>query len=127
MNQRNLIGLALAVSISALSLPFSVQAQQTTSIGKLQPPDNTTTIQGTIESVVGNNFTLSDGTGEVIVDAGPRWWKEVNVSPGEKVTVVGKMGKGEFDAYSITKADGTKIEIRPATDGPPPWAGKPKR
>lgn len=122
-----LVGLTLAASASALSFPLSVQAQSTTSINELQGIQPIT-IEGTVESVVGNNFILEDETGQVIVDAGPRWYQEVNVSPGEEVTVVGEADRdGEFDAFSITKENGTTITIRPATEGPPPWAGGPNR
>jgi len=81
------------------------------------------TIAGRVTSVVGNSFTLDDGTGTVIVDAGPRWWQAITVEPGESLRVTGEMDNGEFDAFSITKADGSVIQIRPAS-GPPPWAGR---
>lgn len=55
------------------------------------------TISGTVKSVVGNEFTLNDGTGEIIVDPGPRWWKEINLTPGEQVTVVGEYDDYDFD------------------------------
>jgi hypothetical protein len=65
----------------------------------------------------------SDHTRQIIVDAGPRWWKEVNLQPGEQVSVRGEMGKGgELDAFEITRGDGSVIDIRP-DNGPPPWAG----
>lgn len=84
------------------------------------------TLTGTVGSVVGNSFTLSDGTGEIIVGAGPRWYQEVTVLPGEPLTVVGEYDQGEFDAYRITRANGDVIVVR---DGPgrPPWAGGPNR
>lgn len=47
-------------------------------------------IQGKIRSIVGNDFILSDGTGEIIVDAGPRWYHQLNLRQGETVTVVGE-------------------------------------
>lgn len=35
----------------------------------------------------------------------------------------GELGrKGELDAFSITRTDGSVIDIRPG-EGPPPWAG----
>ncbi|NJO39273.1 MAG: NirD/YgiW/YdeI family stress tolerance protein [Cyanobacteria bacterium CRU_2_1] len=112
------MGLGSALLISGLAIVPATQAQ--TPIGELQESQGIT-ISGTVISVVGNDFILDDGTGNIIVDAGPRWWHEINIEPGEELTVVGKLDNDEFDAISITKADGTVIQIRPAS-GPPPWA-----
>jgi Bacterial OB fold (BOF) protein len=122
MNQRIFTFSILAVSISALTIPVFVQAQ-TTRIEQLQQRSRGTTISGEVVSVVGNDFILSDGSGEIIVDAGPTWWHNIDVKPGEQVTVIGEVSKksNEFDAFSITRGDGSTIDIRPA-DGPPPWA-----
>lgn len=118
MSKSGFIGLGSALLISGLAIVPATQAQ--TPIGELQESQGIT-ISGTVISVVGNDFILDDGTGNIIVDAGPRWWHEINIEPGEELTVVGKLDNDEFDAISITKADGTVIQIRPAS-GPPPWA-----
>lgn len=123
MNKHLLIGLTIATSISAVTVPASAQ----TRIGELQQRPAGTTITGRVTSVVGNDFIVEDGSGEIIVDAGPRWWQQINVSPDEQVTVVGELARGgEFDAFSITRSNGSVIQIRPA-QGPPPWAGGPNR
>ncbi|MFQ4137760.1 DNA-binding protein [Nodosilinea sp. PGN35] len=107
-----------------LGATFPVVAQ-TVSIESLRQQDGTT-IVGTVGSVVGNSFTLSDGTGEIIVGAGPRWYQAITVTPGEQLTVVGEYDNGEFDAYRIIRANGDVIVVR---DGPgrPPWAGNANR
>ncbi|OKH22027.1 DNA-binding protein [Hydrococcus rivularis NIES-593] len=127
MNQKIFVASIALASISALTIPTFVEAQ-TTRIEELQQRSRGIAISGEVRSVVGNDFVLDDGSGEIIVDAGPRWWREIDIQPGERVTVTGEMSKksGEFDAFSITRADGSTIEIRPA-DGPPPWAGRPNR
>ncbi|MBW4677013.1 MAG: DNA-binding protein [Desmonostoc geniculatum HA4340-LM1] len=79
-------------------------------------------VSGEIRSVVGNEFILEDGTGQIIVDAGPRWYHQLNLRQGEKVTVVGEYDDYDFDAFSITRSNGEVIRIRNA-GGPPPWAG----
>lgn len=84
------------------------------------------TISGVITSVVGNDFVLDDGTGEIIVDAGPRWYHQLNLQEGEQVTVLGEYGNDEFDAFRITRSSGEVIQIREAS-GPPPWAGGPNQ
>jgi uncharacterized protein YdeI (BOF family) len=111
-----LLGFALAGALNATV----VQAQ--TAIRDLQRTAPTLTIAGTVRSVVGNEFILDDGTGQLIVDAGPRWYHSVNLSEGEQVTVVGEYDDYDFDAYRITRANGETITIREGS-GPPPWAG----
>ncbi|MEG4274395.1 MULTISPECIES: NirD/YgiW/YdeI family stress tolerance protein [unclassified Microcoleus] len=69
-----------------------------------------------------NEWIIEDSSGRVRVDAGPRRWRNINLSEGETITVVGEMDDGEFDAFSITKSNGSIIEIR-SPQGPPPWAG----
>jgi hypothetical protein len=125
IKQQLFVAVTVLATGATLVIPDLVGAQ--TSIEELQQRSNGTTVSGEITSVVGNNFVLNDGTGEIIVDAGPRWWQEIDLSPGEEVTVTGELGKGgEINAYSITRGDGSTMEIRPA-EGPSPWAGeKPK-
>lgn len=123
--QRLLIYLTLA-AIFIPSFPVMVEAQTGTRIDELQQRTKGTTISVKVVSVVGIDFTLNDGTGEIIVDAGPHCWREIDIKPGEEVTATGEISKknGEFDAFSINR-NGSVIEIRPA-DGSPPWAGNPK-
>ncbi|WP_414527774.1 DNA-binding protein [Nodularia chucula] len=119
--QKLTIGL-IAATIPMLPLPQLVFAQ-TTRISDLQSP-RAITIAGRVQSIIGNKFILNDGTGDIIVDAGPRWWQDINLSMGEQVTVTGELSKkgDEFNAFSITRATGSVIEIR-SPQGPPPWAG----
>ncbi|MBD6614862.1 DNA-binding protein [Komarekiella sp. 'clone 1'] len=129
MNKQLLFGLTLA-AISAITiptLPTLAQAQTRTRISDLQQRTAGTTVSGKVTQIVGNDFIIDDGSGQLIVDAGPRWWREIDLKSGEQVTVTGELGRGgELDAFSITRADGSVIDIRPS-QGPPPWAGGPKR
>jgi hypothetical protein len=120
-----LLGMVLIGFIPVVTSLETVLAQ--IPIGELQNQAPGITISGTVTSVVGNNFVLNDETGEIIVDAGPRWWREINVVEGEQLTVTGELGRsGELDAFTVMRRDGTVIDIRPA-QGPPPWAGGPNR
>jgi hypothetical protein len=80
------------------------------------------TISGEIRSVVGNEFILDDGTGQVIVDAGPRWYHQLDFREGDRVTVVGKYKGYDLDAFKITRENGEVLQIRDS-EGPPPWSG----
>ncbi len=111
--------LTLLSIVPVLTLPTKLSAQ--TPIENLENRE-IITISGQVESVVGNSFIVSDRTGEVIVDAGPRWWHQLELTTGESVTVEGEMDEGEFDAFLITRENGEVMDIRPP-QGPPPWSG----
>ncbi len=140
---------AIAVVLASLSgclnlppqLPESLQTPPSQARSSLTPPTSPVpppestipiselsnyqgiTISGTVRSVVGNEFTLNDGTGEIIVDPGPRWWQEINLTPGETIVVTGEYDDDDFDAYRIVRDNGETIEIRDRS-GPPPWANR---
>jgi RNase P/RNase MRP subunit p29 len=115
---------AIASTIAIPMLSNLVDAQ--TPINQLQQRPPSTTVSGKVVRAVGNDFILEDSTGQVIVDAGPRWWQEIDLQPGEQIKVTGELGRsGELDAFAIVRTDGSVINIRP-TEGPPPWAGGPK-
>lgn len=114
------LGMSLFVGTTGVLMPPIAQsvAQSVTPIRNLGNVYGIT-IRGTVRSVVGNEFILDDGTGQVIVDAGPRWFHQINLQPGETVTVVGKYDDYDFDAFRITRANGEVINIRPHGGYPP--------
>ncbi|BAU42800.1 hypothetical protein O77CONTIG1_02622 [Leptolyngbya sp. O-77] len=115
-------GIASLLIAGTSLLGISPQANaQSVPIGNLRGYQGIT-ITGTVRSIVGNEFLLSDGTGEIIVDAGPRWYHQINLSQGERVTVVGEYDDYDFDAFRITRQNGEVIVIRNGP-GRPPWAG----
>lgn len=121
MKHSILLGLTVSALAPMISLPESSHAQ--VRIRDLQQTIPGITVSGKVTNVVGNSFVLDDGSGQIIVDAGPRWWQPINVAMGEQLTVRGEVEpSGEFDAFSITRSNGSVINIRPA-EGPPPWAG----
>ncbi len=96
-------------------------AHAQTPIGSLDATGGIT-ISGTVSDVFGNKFVLEDESGRVLVENGPDWFHRIEVARGEKVSVTGRPEGGSFDAFTIVRADGTRVEVRPA-GGPPPWAG----
>lgn len=114
--------LAIPMVLTSVLLNLGWQASATqTAIRDLQRVSDVT-IAGQILSVVGNEFILDDGTGQIIVDAGPRWFHRINLRQGERVTVVGEYDDYDFDAFRITRSNGEVINIRDG-EGPPPWSG----
>jgi uncharacterized protein YdeI (BOF family) len=111
----------LAALVSTVTLVGVSVAQAQVSIRNLQR-NTGVSISGEIRSVVGNEFVLDDGTGQIVVDAGPRWYHQLNFTSGERITVVGEYDDENFDAYTITRSNSEVIQIRDAS-GPPPWAG----
>jgi hypothetical protein len=121
---RRILASLFSAAIAIPMLSNWVDAQ--TPINQLQQRPPSTTVSGKVIRAVGNDFILEDSTGQIIVDAGPRWWQEINLQPGEQIKVTGELGRsGELDAFAIVRADGSVINIRSA-EGPPPWAGGPK-
>jgi uncharacterized protein YdeI (BOF family) len=108
------------ISLHTLTSVPSIEAR--TPIGSLRD-DRSITISGRVTSVVGNDFIIADSTGQVIVDAGPRWWQAIDLKVGETVTIIGEYDRGEVDAFSISRENGQVIQIRPRS-GPPPWANR---
>lgn len=80
-------------------------------------------LEGTVGDVFGNSFVVESSAGAVLVDAGPAWYQQIEVSSGERVSVTGRLEDTNLDAIVIVREDGTMEQIRPAS-GPPPWAGK---
>jgi hypothetical protein len=115
----------LVVLLAASTLHASAQENRV-SVRDLPTMQQGFTVVGTVVAVKGNTFALDDGTGIVIVDAGPPWWHQLGLTLGEEVTVVALPEFGGLKAVQITRADGAVIEVRPMM-GPPPWAGGPFR
>ncbi len=107
----------------------ALAAAMTISEANNAPHDTEATITGLVGALGNNEFTLTDDTGTIKFECGPSWYKQVDLVAGEKVTVTGEIDKGktgasaaELDAFSVTKSDGSKVEIG-AGGGKPPWAG----
>jgi uncharacterized protein YdeI (BOF family) len=86
------------------------------------------------EQLKDNEFRFDDGTGHLVLDAGPPWWHTVSLLAGTEVTVVGRVSLGppharralepEIDVHWMQTPEGGVIRIRDL--GPPPWAGGPR-
>ena len=102
---------AIAAYIGFFSIVTPTVAQ--TPIGELQRYRNVT-ISGQVIGIAGDEFMLDDGTGQILVDTRRRL---KNLSVGEQVTVVGEYDDDDdFDAFSITRQDGSVINIRSDDD-----------
>lgn len=99
--------------------------------------DQIVTLNGTLSVYVDENeFLLDDGTGQIVVDPGPPWYREIMIAQGTRISVTGQIDwigapgnrRGvDLDACEIVTPSET-IAIRDcAFDGPPPWAGGPDR
>ncbi len=126
MKGKKLFSWLAVTTILSSGAAASAFAQALTRISDLQPSKTPITISG---KVVGlgdaddNEWIIDDGSARIRVDAGPRSWRNINVSKGETIRVVGEMDDGEFDAFSITRSNGSVINIR-SPKGPEPWEGK---
>ncbi|NEP08166.1 MAG: DNA-binding protein [Okeania sp. SIO2G4] len=103
----------MAAYISFFSIVIVTPTLAKTPIGELQRGDNAT-ISGQVIGISGDEFMLDDGTGQILVDTDDR--ELTNLSVGEQVTVIGEYDDDDFDAYSITRQDGSVINIRSDDD-----------
>ncbi|NET76701.1 DNA-binding protein [Okeania hirsuta] len=103
----------MAAYISFFSIVIVTPTLAQTPIGELQRGDNAI-ISGQVIGISGDEFMLDDGTGQILVDTDDR--ELTNLSVGEQVTVVGEYDDDDFDAYSITRQDGSVINIRSDDD-----------
>lgn len=125
MKQRISVAFATMCILGSIP-PVQAQTLQVIPIQELRQQPTGLAIRGEVQSIIGNEFILDDGTGQIIVDAGPRWWHQIELQPGENVTVIGEYDDYDFDAFSITRENGSAIQIRDGS-GPPPWAGGRKK
>jgi hypothetical protein len=114
---RNILAAAvLATGVSAAAIAYAQ-----TPIGQLNTVQGIT-ISGTVAEVFGNKFVIEDASGRILVESGPEWYRKIDVTRGEKISVIGRPDGGSFDAFTIIRADGSRIEVRPP-NGPAPWSG----
>ncbi|MEG4453374.1 NirD/YgiW/YdeI family stress tolerance protein [Microcoleus sp. N9_A1] len=126
MKGKKLFSWLAVTTILSSGAATSAFAQALTRISDLQPSKTPITISG---KVVGfgdaddNEWIIDDGSGRIRIDVGPRRWRDINVSKGETIRVVGEMDDGEFNAFSITSSNGSLINIR-SPQGREPWDDK---
>lgn len=69
------------------------------------------TVSGSVVSIHGDDFTLDTGKEKIVVDADSEGNNPINLSVGERVTVYGDFDDYDLDAYTITRSDGSVIQI----------------
>lgn len=95
---------------AVITLPIATQPAiaQTQSLGVQNLNDaRLTKVHGRVAQVNGSQFTLNSNVGELIVSK----TQAINLRPNEPVTVTGTPNPQSrvFNAYSITRSDGTNI------------------
>lgn len=81
------------------------------------------TVKGRVAEVYGDRFTISDGSGKTMVDAG-REGRNV-VSAGAPVTVQGRYDEGQLRASFLVDGNGQIDQVGPAGRPPRPPHGGP--
>lgn len=126
--RRAALSLALATALAAPAFAQNATTQNATPPAATQTPIGAIApggiaIEGEVTDVFGNRFVLQDGTGRVLVEAGPDWYHRLDIRQGERLRVTGRPDGRSFDAFTIRREDGREITIRRA-EGSPPWAGR---
>lgn len=130
----------MAIMFAAIMTAPAAQAQTSASptIGQIQANPSAfigrvVTITGAVGAYVDRNeFLFDDGTGQIVVDPGPPWFRQITLANGTRVTITGEIdrmrrGGVDLDACQIVTPTET-IQIRDCSfSRPPPWAGGPNR
>ena len=109
------------------------QAPQTVQEASQAPDDAQVGLTVRVAEKHGDNlYRIEDTSGAIGLGLGPPWWSLHELTVGETLTVIGEVGRGrdgtkppELDGITVTRADGSVVDIRPQ-GGRPGWAGGPK-
>jgi hypothetical protein len=88
-----------------------------TAVSRLTAAHGIVTVRGRVAEVYGDRFTVQDGSGKALVDAGPR--SRLAVRAGSPILVQGRFDNGQLHARYLVDASGTVQEAGP----PPPRPG----
>lgn len=109
--QNAVVDLQLKNRSSSNPAPARLDAIAQNTIGNLQRA-NSATISGEVIRVQRDDFILSDGTGQILVEAESSSVRQANLRVGDRVTVAGNYDEGNsFEALSITPENGTVIYV----------------
>lgn len=105
--KRSLLLMTAAISVSVIPQPATAQTRsQPFGVQNLNAPI-LTKVYGRVNQVSGQQFTLNSNVGQLTISKA----QSINLQPNEPVTVTGTPDtqSGMFNAYSITRSDGTNI------------------
>lgn len=84
-------------------------------LSSLQPAavaDRMMEISGKVVNIFGDKFVLDTGSEKIIVDAELKEIRNLRLNIGEEISVYGEYDDDDFDAYSLSRADGSQVQIR---------------
>ena len=118
LGRNQLIQGALLVGAIALLPAYRLASEPTMEIPILAPASQSS-IEGTVVGMGEadeNEWRVETAVGVVTVDAGERERQVIDLDIDETVMVRGEFDGGEFDAFTITRVDGSVINVLPAGD-----------
>ena len=82
----------------------------------------TSTLSGTVNGIIDDNdFFLGTGSGNVVIDMGSISLSQIGLAPGEVVSVgVREFDDADVDAATLTRANGSIVQVPPGNDYSPP-------
>ncbi|GEN62479.1 hypothetical protein [Acetobacter oeni] len=106
-----------AGTVSAMRPSIEVPPMTPVAVSKLGSVHGPVTVKGRVAEVFGHDFIIDDGTGRVLIDAGPHGGPP-HVRAGDVPTVQGRFDHGLLHAAFLMDASGHVTAM-----GPPPWGG----
>ncbi|TPG39534.1 hypothetical protein EAH79_12450 [Sphingomonas koreensis] len=92
---------------------------QPVAIASLSSRTGPVTVKGKVAEVYGDRFTIADGSGKTMVDAGGPGGRQL-VTAGQPVMVQGRYDDGQLRASYLVDGQGDVQPIGPAGPPPPP-------
>ena len=108
MKRSPVFGIAFA-ALAVCAVPSPVWAQNQT--GGMQQP-RLSQVSGKVVRLGDDDFVLDTGKAKVLIDAEESPLQQAKLSVGDQVTVSGRYDDDNFDAHTITPANGKPIRVR---------------
>ena len=102
------VSAATITVLTGLVIPGMTQTQ--TTVETLRS-NNIVTLSGEVVRLMGDDFLLDDGTGQIEVDAETSAMREAAISVSTTVTVTGYYDDNEFEALTLTPNGGETITV----------------
>jgi hypothetical protein len=118
------IGAAGGAGAVSLTRPAVAMAPTVpTAVSHLSAARGIVTVRGRVAEVYGDRFTVQDGSGKALVDAGPG--RPAMLQVGSPIIVQGRFDRGQLRARYLVDTSGTVQEAAPPPPPPPGGPGAP--
>ena len=117
------LGSATGAVVMAEARPSATMAPASPAAIRSLPSSGIVTIRGRVAEIFGNKFIMADASGRALVDTGREGDGRQLVTPGEPVTVQGRLERGLVHAAFLVGSDNQVVALGPLAGPPHPPRG----